>query len=219
MPLVLKGVTKAAAGRQLSLRGAAITIGRDAKNSFAVDDAKVSRQHAKLERREGRWVLLDAGSTNGTFLNGTRITRPHPVKPGDRIVVGKTELVLVQVQAEERKRPDRERRPPRPRPRPLLHTPRKMVDLLPEDDGEALHCAGKLGTALESLVADQVRTEYQPVDRQKIAAGVLVLMAANGIDSGQIEDDDTLFRMLVDQSIQTLTKRRQIRRPRTTSRW
>jgi len=217
MPLVLKGVTGSAASSQYGLRGALVTIGREATNDFAVDDAKVSRRHARLERREGRWVLVDVESTNGTYLNGERLTRPRPVKPGDRIMVGQTELVLVQVQKPERRA--RPKRRPRPPPKPLIRAPRQRVTLLPEDDNEALYLLGGVTAALEGIVADRVRPEYRPTDRQKIAAGVLVLMAANHISAQQIEDDETLFRVLVDLSIQDLTRRRRIRPLRTTSRW
>ncbi|MEW5915504.1 MAG: FHA domain-containing protein [Gemmatimonadota bacterium] len=49
-------------------------IGRGAHNDIVLDDDSVSDSHAKLQRRDGRWVLLDVGSTNGTYAAGERLT-------------------------------------------------------------------------------------------------------------------------------------------------
>ena len=71
----------------------AITIGRDAGNDIPLgDDDFASVHHARVEpRRDGVWVS-DAGSTNGTFVNGRRLARPHRLSPGDVIRVGSTDL-------------------------------------------------------------------------------------------------------------------------------
>ena len=64
------------------------TIGRDAANTIAIDDAFASARHARLVWRDGGWWLEDTGSTNGTRLNNTRLSAPTPLHPGDIIVVG-----------------------------------------------------------------------------------------------------------------------------------
>ena len=75
-----------------SLDSAAITIGRDADNDVPLDDDFASARHARIEpRRDGVWVE-DAGSTNGTFVNGARISKPRRLKPGDVIRVGNTDM-------------------------------------------------------------------------------------------------------------------------------
>ena len=71
-------------------------IGRDAagQGSFA-GDAEISREHARISRRpNGRYAIEDLGSTNGTFVNRTRIEQPHPLAAGDLIEVGATVLVV-----------------------------------------------------------------------------------------------------------------------------
>ena len=61
---------------------------------MVVQDAEVSRHHASVEVRETEFILSDAGSRNGTFLNGNRIQGPVRLKAGDRIEVGNTHIVF-----------------------------------------------------------------------------------------------------------------------------
>ena len=70
-----------------------ISIGRaDSCTVGIVDDAFVSQVHARIFRRDdGVWVE-DIGSTNGTYLNGRRITAIEPIAKGDRVQVGSTVL-------------------------------------------------------------------------------------------------------------------------------
>jgi hypothetical protein len=71
----------------------AITIGRGSQNDVALDaDDFASARHARIEpRRDGVWVE-DAGSTNGTYVNGARLSKPRRLSPGDVIRVGSTDL-------------------------------------------------------------------------------------------------------------------------------
>lgn len=75
------------------LPGAAKTIGRAPQADFVLDRALVSRLHCRVVLGEGgELVVEDLGSTNGTFVNGRRVTRAA-VAPGDVISVGRVELV------------------------------------------------------------------------------------------------------------------------------
>lgn len=65
-------------------------IGRSLSNEVVVQDAEVSRHHASVEVRGNDYVLSDAGSRNGTYLNGAKINSPTKLKHGDRIEVGNT---------------------------------------------------------------------------------------------------------------------------------
>ena len=66
------------------------TIGRDQSqcNLPFPNDDRLSRVHARLEERGGSWLLTDLNSSNGTFVNGTRIAQPVVVQPHDQIEVG-----------------------------------------------------------------------------------------------------------------------------------
>ena len=68
-------------------------VGRGAENAIRLDeDSTVSSRHAVLDSRsDGLWVE-DAGSTNGTFVNGARVTSARLLQPGDVVRIGHTDL-------------------------------------------------------------------------------------------------------------------------------
>jgi pSer/pThr/pTyr-binding forkhead associated (FHA) protein len=70
-----------------------VTIGRAPENDLVLDaDEFASVEHARVEpRRDGVW-LEDLGSTNGTFVNGVKLTQPRKLSSGDVIRVGETDL-------------------------------------------------------------------------------------------------------------------------------
>jgi pSer/pThr/pTyr-binding forkhead associated (FHA) protein/predicted Ser/Thr protein kinase len=70
-------------------------IGRQASEEGKLgQDAEISREHARVARSGRGFVIEDLGSTNGTFVNGRRISGPEILSPGDRIQVGATTLVV-----------------------------------------------------------------------------------------------------------------------------
>jgi pSer/pThr/pTyr-binding forkhead associated (FHA) protein len=71
------------------------TIGRGEGNVLVIPDISVSRQHSRLEKQAGRWVVLDQGSGNGTRVNGKQIDR-YPLQHGDEIEMGDTRLKFVE---------------------------------------------------------------------------------------------------------------------------
>jgi pSer/pThr/pTyr-binding forkhead associated (FHA) protein len=67
-------------------------IGRDSSADIALTaDSKASRTHARLVADGAGYAIEDAGSTNGTFVNGQRVTR-QPLAVGDTIIIGTTSL-------------------------------------------------------------------------------------------------------------------------------
>ena len=75
-------------GQKFQFETDAVTIGRGAENDVVLNDAGVSRTHARIERQGAAWMLLDNGSANGTELNGAVIQKPIALRAGDRIGVG-----------------------------------------------------------------------------------------------------------------------------------
>ena len=75
--------------------GMMATIGRLSDNSVMIDNAAVSGHHACVFRDGDQFVVEDLQSTNGTFVNGTRVSR-RTLQPGDVVMVGKHQLVLDQ---------------------------------------------------------------------------------------------------------------------------
>ena len=80
-------------GETLTLDSHPLTVGRGSNNDVALDaDEYASTRHARFEpRRDGVWVE-DIGSTNGTFVNGIRLTRDRKLTPGDVVRIGETDL-------------------------------------------------------------------------------------------------------------------------------
>jgi len=75
-------------GKVFELNKAEIYIGRDINNDIVINDAEVSRKHARLMMQAGGYVLEDLGSTNGTFVNGQRLMGPHVLRAGELIMLG-----------------------------------------------------------------------------------------------------------------------------------
>jgi pSer/pThr/pTyr-binding forkhead associated (FHA) protein len=75
-------------GKTFALEGDVLTIGREASNQIAINDAEISRKHSQLVAQGGKYVLTDLGSTNGTFVNGQRLTGQHVLQPGEVISLG-----------------------------------------------------------------------------------------------------------------------------------
>ena len=69
-----------------------VTVGRGPGNSVALDDTYASARHARVFRRDGQVYVEDLGSTNGTFLNRQKVSRPVALRRGDRLQVGRTVL-------------------------------------------------------------------------------------------------------------------------------
>jgi len=71
--------------------GAEITVGRGANCSIGVpDDTFASQLHARVQLRSGAMWVEDLGSTNGTHVNGARVTMPVQLAVGDRVQIGST---------------------------------------------------------------------------------------------------------------------------------
>jgi hypothetical protein len=82
------------AGTRLTLGESPITIGRAEDSTLVVTDDYASARHARLVPRSGQWYVEDLGSTNGTYLDRTRVNGPTPVPIGVPIRIGRTTLEL-----------------------------------------------------------------------------------------------------------------------------
>jgi DNA-binding winged helix-turn-helix (wHTH) protein len=74
------------------------TAGRDAECSLVIDGTTVSRRHARITVARGAATIEDLDSTNGTFVNGTRISAPTRLAPGDEFALG-SELLRVRLRS------------------------------------------------------------------------------------------------------------------------
>jgi pSer/pThr/pTyr-binding forkhead associated (FHA) protein len=81
-------------GTEVPLEGAQVTLGRAPDSTIVVDDDYASSRHARIYESEGAWVVEDLGSTNGTWLDRTRLTTPTVLPVGAPLRVGRTTLVI-----------------------------------------------------------------------------------------------------------------------------
>src|SRR5437879_444815 len=77
--------------RDIVLGSEPLAIGRDPQNDITLDDRRVSRKHAEIRLRLGRYTLYDLQSTNGTYVNGRRVAEVV-LSDGDRLSIGGVEL-------------------------------------------------------------------------------------------------------------------------------
>jgi hypothetical protein len=71
-----------------------VVIGRSPLSDFVVADQTVSARHAVLTYTDGNWALTDAGSRNGTYINGWRVVDQILVRPGDELMLGESRFIL-----------------------------------------------------------------------------------------------------------------------------
>ena len=84
----------ALAGTPISLGEAPVTLGRADDSTLVLTDDYASSRHARLVPGDDAWLVEDLGSTNGTYLGTSKVTRPTPVPLGQPIRIGKTVLEL-----------------------------------------------------------------------------------------------------------------------------
>jgi len=84
-------------GATFTLEGDQLNIGRDSANEITINDAEISRHHARLTFQGGKYVLEDLGSTNGTFVNGQRLAGPRVLKAGEVVSFGEQVVLVFEV--------------------------------------------------------------------------------------------------------------------------
>jgi hypothetical protein len=81
-------------GARFLITNAGVTIGRATSSDVFLDDVTVSRTHAKIEKSEAGFTIIDNGSLNGTYVNNNSVNE-HSLLSGDRIQIGKFHLLFV----------------------------------------------------------------------------------------------------------------------------
>jgi pSer/pThr/pTyr-binding forkhead associated (FHA) protein len=89
--IVRKGRLK---GHRFPIRVPIVNVGRAEYNDIVVPDPSVSTAHAKIQLREGIWMVVDLDSTNGTFVDGDRVSGDAPIAPGAVLRFGEVSVVF-----------------------------------------------------------------------------------------------------------------------------
>lgn len=87
-------------GKVFALDRSDISIGRGANNTFVINDAEISRNHARLTKSEEGYLIEDLGSTNGSFINGRRISGQQALNSGDSLQLGENVILSYEVVGE-----------------------------------------------------------------------------------------------------------------------
>jgi pSer/pThr/pTyr-binding forkhead associated (FHA) protein len=94
MPYLIQKKADGTTIREWDLAGKPLSVGRGENVGAQIDDEAMSRQHFRISPGAAGYVIGDLGSTNGTFVNGLRITT-QPLKPNDLIRAGDSHFVFV----------------------------------------------------------------------------------------------------------------------------
>src|SRR5690349_24171547 len=79
---------KGGAQKRLTFTEPEVTIGRVQGNDIILPKGNVSKRHSRIVLKDNRFIVVDLKSTNGTYVNGRKITSPLVVKGGDKIYIG-----------------------------------------------------------------------------------------------------------------------------------
>ena len=82
------------AGTVIPLGSSPITVGRAADSTLVLNDDYASSRHARFFHSDGQWIVEDLGSTNGTWIERTRITGPTVLRVNAKVRIGRTTLQL-----------------------------------------------------------------------------------------------------------------------------
>src|SRR5215213_8459475 len=74
--------------RRLDFDKPEITIGRVQGNDIILPKGNVSKRHSRIVLKDGKFIIVDLKSTNGTYVNGKKITAPQVIKSSDKIYIG-----------------------------------------------------------------------------------------------------------------------------------
>ncbi len=150
-------------GAEYSLDRAEITIGRSTTNTIVVSDPRVSGYHAVIRRDGDAFILSDPGSTNGTFVNGSRVTSPQRLQIGDTITLGGTSFMVVSDEDYARTAP--------------LPNTGTVVDLPPSPASYGAGWQTPAPTPPPSPASDRYYyVEVQPVRRQTVDPALAILL-------------------------------------------
>ncbi len=153
------------AGRVYEVAQAAI-LGRLDTSDIPVKDGKASREHAKIYKQGEQFAIVDLNSSNGTFVNGEKITK-RILKSGDEIAIGTVRLVFELPEAQEKKAPAR-----------------KGLDEAFDAAKKGAGAPSGGAAAAAGKPADIVLKSHQPIQVHRIKPGSPLL----GIDLDQLSD-------------------------------
>jgi pSer/pThr/pTyr-binding forkhead associated (FHA) protein len=188
-------------GQTFALRDLIISLGRDLSNDIVIQDPEISRHHARLRRWKNGYSIEDIGSTNGTFVNGYRLTEPRVLEADDIVRLG-TRVQLQYVQRQQR-------------PMALMQSVRQPESVLIRDETtdtglwynrDYRSRISRLGTGvLRGGLTDHIFIAYAREEWEKYVAPLMMSMQDAGlrvwVDQYLVQASDD-WRVAVEQALQ-----------------
>lgn len=84
---------------RVKAEGGVFTVGRHSANDLSISDSRLSREHIRIELIDSAYLVSDRGSSNGTTLNGKRLTEPETLRDGDKLDLGGGVAIAVEIEA------------------------------------------------------------------------------------------------------------------------
>ncbi|MCC7419078.1 MAG: FHA domain-containing protein [Planctomycetaceae bacterium] len=164
----------------------AVSVGRGVRNEIRVLDTEVSRQHALIRNENGRWMLSDRNSANGTFVNGQQ-TRLCELKHGDQIQVGRTVFLFTTTDE----------------PRAAEPASNRVSFLAPDHPDDRSHIIA----AVDGMSAQTLLDRTAPAERSDVAQSLASLQTLYRISeeaASPYASLDDLMRRILDLSIEAI---------------
>ncbi|MFW6031452.1 MAG: GAF domain-containing protein, partial [Myxococcota bacterium] len=165
------------------------TLGRHPNNTLQILDRIVSKEHCHIDLVNGRYVLKDLGSLNGTFVNGERLSGQRVLDPGDEVTMGSTRIVFQDEQAAAEDPTVRAPvpAPPEPKPAPKAKPPDEAAPPAPPSAPQQAAGPGQVPgrskvTIAPGMVESHIRTKLAP------------LIDQNFLPEKLLEDNDAVRR-------------------------
>jgi serine phosphatase RsbU (regulator of sigma subunit)/pSer/pThr/pTyr-binding forkhead associated (FHA) protein len=189
-----------------------LIIGRSSECNIPVKDRYLSRRHAEIIPDTGKWILKDLGSANGTYLNGARVDSDRPLRSGDRIRVGDTEIVFHFEPATDRHMAIAESKV-----RPTISIPVHTIERTPELTGKTVERARILNALAIELIEDQPFDQLfgfildRVMDHLRPSRAAIGLLAENtfslvGVEQRRVDPKDqselTISRTLLSEIVE-----------------
>lgn len=184
--------------RRLDFSKSELTVGRVQGNDIVLAKRNVSKQHARLSLKNDQAIVVDLGSTNGTWVNGRKITSPHPLKKGDKIYIADFILTLEPANDDAERRsatprlsepppiPSQSTAPP-PRSRPI----RASIARPPADTDSRVPRAGDArGTSLPPGIEQRATDAPEAPKGSRVVSDPLAALLSRLADRIDIETAD-----------------------------
>lgn len=196
---VIKGPQK---GRVFELKKSGNEIGRQ-RGTLPLSDERISRRHARIYYRNGRWMIEDAGSANGTFIDGMEISRPMPLFSGNQIFCGETTLKFSDGEIFEQTAKLYEEDD-------VDHFSSTIVASVPSNEDSVIMSAKEIGGTSQ---AESLRVIYDLVTTASTIFSIDKLLQVTLDKISQVMETDSSFAMLIDEDGKLRVKASKAKKP------